>query len=49
MKPPATLSFYRPPDDSPEMAYLHERRRIMGGYMPTPQTPATQVEAPPLE
>ncbi|MGD0359976.1 MAG: pyruvate dehydrogenase (acetyl-transferring), homodimeric type [Bryobacteraceae bacterium] len=42
-------SFYRPPDDSPEMAYLHERRRIMGGYMPTRATPATNVTAPPLE
>ncbi len=27
-------SFYRPPSDSPEMAYLHERRRQLGGYMP---------------
>jgi pyruvate dehydrogenase E1 component len=42
-------SFYRPPDDSPEMAYLHERRRILGGYMPTRSTPAGKVEAPPLE
>src|ERR1039457_5769315 len=41
-------SFYRPPDDSPEMAYLHERRRILGGYMPTRSTPASKVEAPPL-
>jgi pyruvate dehydrogenase E1 component len=42
-------SFYRPPNDSPEMAYLHERRRILGGYMPTRSTPASTVEAPPLE
>ena len=28
-------SFYRPPADSPEMAYLHERRRLLGGYMPS--------------
>src|SRR5450755_2773909 len=41
-------SFYRPPDDSPEMAYLHERRRVMGGYMPTRTTPASKVQAPPL-
>src|SRR5690349_16257852 len=27
-------SFYRPPSDSPEIAYLHERRRIIGGYVP---------------
>jgi pyruvate dehydrogenase E1 component len=42
-------SFYRPPDDSPEMAYLHERRRLMGGYTPSRDTPASQVEAPPLD
>src|SRR5471032_715348 len=41
-------SFYRPPDDSPEMAYLHERRRVMGGYMPTRTSPASKVQAPPL-
>ena len=41
-------SFYRPPDDSPEIAYLHERRRLMGGYMPSRSVPATKVEAPPL-
>ncbi len=28
-------SFYRPPADSPEIAYLHERRRQLGGYMPS--------------
>ena len=28
-------SFYRPPSDSPEMSYLHERRRLLGGYMPS--------------
>src|SRR3989449_2482441 len=30
-------AFYRPPSDSPEMAYLHERRRMLGGYMPNRQ------------
>src|SRR5579872_3751973 len=28
-------SFYRPPQDSPEIAYLHERRRLLGGYVPS--------------
>ena len=28
-------SFYRPPADSPEIAYMHERRRQLGGYMPS--------------
>jgi pyruvate dehydrogenase E1 component len=30
----AQAPFYRPPDDSPEMKYLHERRRALGGYVP---------------
>jgi pyruvate dehydrogenase E1 component len=28
------LPFYLPPDDSPEMQYLHERRNELGGYLP---------------
>ena len=28
------VAFYRPPEASPEMAYMHERRRQLGGYMP---------------
>jgi pyruvate dehydrogenase E1 component len=42
-------AFYRPPTDSPEMAYLHERRRLLGGYMPNRRAPASKIEAPPLE
>ncbi|HLH18300.1 MAG TPA: pyruvate dehydrogenase (acetyl-transferring), homodimeric type [Bryobacteraceae bacterium] len=43
-------SFYRPPADSPEIAYLHERRRLLGGYMPSrPLAMPEKVEAPPLE
>jgi pyruvate dehydrogenase E1 component len=30
----AMAPFYRPPDDSPEMQYLHERRKALGGYLP---------------
>jgi pyruvate dehydrogenase E1 component len=41
-------SFYRPPSDSPEMAYLHERRRLLGGYMPKRTVPPSKIEAPPL-
>jgi pyruvate dehydrogenase E1 component len=26
--------FYRPPEGSPEMRYLHERRQALGGYLP---------------
>ena len=42
-------AFYRPPSDSPEMAYLHERRRLLGGYMPSRKTTGNRIEAPPLE
>ena len=28
------LSFYRPPDDSPEISYLRKRRQELGGYIP---------------
>ncbi len=41
--------FYRPADDSPEMIYMHARRKEMGGYMPARFVPPTQVVAPPLE
>ncbi len=42
------LPFYLPPKDSPEMQYLHERRKELGGYLPqrrrkadvVPQVPA---------
>jgi len=29
-----SLSFYRPPPDSPEMQYLHAQRQRLGGYLP---------------
>jgi pyruvate dehydrogenase E1 component len=30
----ASIPFYRPADDTPEMRYLHERREKLGGYLP---------------
>ena len=41
-------SFYRPPSDSPEIAYLHERRRLLGGYVPNRCEKAAPLTAPPL-
>ena len=32
-------------DDSPEMAYLHERRRQLGGYMPARTVPASRYRS----
>ena len=37
---------FRPPDSSPEMAYMHERRRVLGGYMPTRKPGPSQFKAP---
>lgn len=40
-------AFYRPPDDSPEMRYLRERREALGG--PLPQRRTTFISLPPPE
>ncbi|HEY9248366.1 MAG TPA: pyruvate dehydrogenase (acetyl-transferring), homodimeric type, partial [Rariglobus sp.] len=42
-------AFYRPPEDSPEIAYMHERRRQLGGYIPTRPQSAEGIEAPGLD
>ncbi|MCX7890753.1 MAG: pyruvate dehydrogenase (acetyl-transferring), homodimeric type [Burkholderiales bacterium] len=43
------LPFYLPPADAPEMKYLHERRKALGGYLPQRRTKADTVpEVPPL-
>ncbi|MCL4401582.1 MAG: pyruvate dehydrogenase (acetyl-transferring), homodimeric type, partial [Acidobacteria bacterium] len=41
--------FYRPPEDSPEIVYLQERRRQLGGYMPSRRVPAAKIQVPPIE
>ena len=42
-------SFYKPAADSPEITYLQERRKELGGYMPLRQVPASNFAAPPLD
>jgi pyruvate dehydrogenase E1 component len=42
-------SFFRPPSDSPEISYLHERRRQLGGYMPARKPSTAVITAPPVE
>ncbi|MGD1073366.1 MAG: pyruvate dehydrogenase (acetyl-transferring), homodimeric type [Bryobacteraceae bacterium] len=39
-------AFYRPPDSSPEMAYMQERRRVLGGYLPNRRPAPSQTTAP---
>ncbi len=40
--------YYKPPDDSPEMSYLHERRAELGGFLPARRRRAEPLEPPPL-
>jgi pyruvate dehydrogenase E1 component len=40
----AQAPFYRPPEDSPEIRYLRERRAELGGYLPK-----RSVQCPPLK
>jgi len=40
---------YLPPKDAPEMVYMQERRRSLGGYMPKRDVPKTDFRAPGLD
>jgi pyruvate dehydrogenase E1 component len=40
--------FYKPADDSPEIQYLHERRKALGGYLPQRRSKGEPLEIPPL-
>ena len=40
------LPFYRPPEDSPEIRYLLERRQALGGFVPRRQVTALRGQAP---
>jgi pyruvate dehydrogenase E1 component len=41
--------FYKPADDSPEIRYLHERRKALGGYLPQRRRESEPSEIPELE
>jgi pyruvate dehydrogenase E1 component len=41
-----SLSFFKPAQDSAEMRYLHERRRVLGGYMPSRPAIAASLAVP---
>ena len=38
----ADIPFFKPADDTPEMQYLHERRKALGGYLPHRRTKADE-------
>jgi pyruvate dehydrogenase E1 component len=41
--------YYKPPEDSPEMQYLRERRQELGGSLPARRRTAEPLAVPPLE
>src|SRR6201982_4140732 len=43
------VSFHRPPDDSPEITYLRERREALGGSLPARTPSAAPLPVPSLE
>jgi pyruvate dehydrogenase E1 component len=43
------LKFYRPPEDSPELRYLRERRAQLGGALPRRRTGSARVAVPAFE
>ncbi|OGB02375.1 MAG: pyruvate dehydrogenase (acetyl-transferring), homodimeric type [Burkholderiales bacterium RIFCSPLOWO2_12_FULL_64_99] len=44
------IPFFKPSEDSPEMKYLHERRKALGGYLPHRRVKADeQFTIPPLD
>jgi len=44
----AEAPFYKPAGDAPEMKYMHERRKALGGYLPSRRTNAPALEVPDL-
>jgi pyruvate dehydrogenase E1 component len=43
------VAFHKPAEDSPEMAYLRERREALGGSLPARISTAPALPVPPLE
>lgn len=43
------LPYYRPAADSPEMVYLHEQRKKLGGYLPARRNEVEVLEIPSLD
>ena len=39
----AEIPFFKPSDDAPEMKYLHERRKALGGYLPQRRAKADEA------
>lgn len=46
---PYGVPYYKPADSSPELQYMMERRRELGGFVPTRRTASTPVALPTAE
>ena len=44
----ARAAFYKPPEDAPEIEYLHARRQALGGYLPVREVNCERLEPPDL-
>ena len=47
-KEAAACEYYRPEPDSEEVKYMQERRKSLGGYLPSRQSVAAPLKVPPL-
>ena len=45
----SSAPYFKPPADSPEMTYLHERRAALGGYMPSRRVKSNRLTIPALD
>ena len=43
------VPYYRPPQDSPELTYMRNRRQALGGPLPSRRNDFDALQAPPLE
>lgn len=44
-----SMPYYRPAEDSPEMEYLHARRKLLNGYLPSRNTDNESLSIPALD
>ena len=45
----AAATFYRPPEDSPEIQYLRKQREKMGGYLPSRTIDTVPIQTPDMK
>jgi pyruvate dehydrogenase E1 component len=45
----AEVPYYKPPEDSPELRYMHEKREALGGFVPQRRRDAPLLQVPDLD